>query len=185
MDLAACRRAAIESLSENLTDGFVSPIFWYAIAGLPGIVLFKVVSTMDSMVGYKTPLYLRFGWCGARLDDVMNWLPARINWLLLGLCAALLPGYSGSKALRIGWRQHALMPGPNSGWSEATTAGAIQRRLVGQIFKRGQLVTDLWLGDPNDPPAGDDSDVRRTSVLMTITGLCATALALLAIAAIH
>jgi adenosylcobinamide-phosphate synthase len=185
MDLAACRRAAIESLSENLTDGFVSPIFWYAIAGLPGIVLFKVVSTMDSMVGYKTPLYLRFGWCGARLDDVMNWLPARINWLLLGFCAALLPGYSGGKALRIGWRQHALMPGPNSGWSEATTAGAIQRRLVGQIFKRGQLVTDLWLGDPNDPPAGDASDVRRTSVLMTITGLCATALALLAIAAIH
>ena len=88
MDLAACRRAAIESLSENLTDGFVSPIFWYAVAGLPGIVLFKVVSTMDSMVGYKTPLYLRFGWCGARLDDVMNWLPARINWLLIALCAA-------------------------------------------------------------------------------------------------
>ncbi len=185
MDLAACRRAAIESLSENLTDGFVSPIFWYAIAGLPGIVLFKVVSTMDSMVGYKTPLYLRFGWCGARLDDLMNWLPARINWLLIALCAVPLPGFSGRKALRIGWRQHALMPGPNSGWSEATTAGAIQRRLVGQIYKRGQLVTDLWLGDASDPPAGDASDVRRTSVLLTITGLSATVLALLAIAALH
>jgi adenosylcobinamide-phosphate synthase len=96
MDFAACRRAAIESLSENLTDGFLSPIFWYAVAGLPGIVLFKVVSTMDSMVGYKTPLYLRFGWCGARLDDVMNWLPARISWLLIALCASPLPGYSGS-----------------------------------------------------------------------------------------
>ena len=111
MDLAACRRAAIESLSENLTDGFVSPIFWYVVAGLPGILLFKVVSTMDSMVGYKTSEYLRFGWCGARMDDVMNWLPARITWLMIALCAAVLPGCSAAKALRIGWSQHALIPG--------------------------------------------------------------------------
>jgi adenosylcobinamide-phosphate synthase len=185
MDFAACRRAAIESLSENLTDGFVSPIFWYVIAGLPGIVLFKVVSTMDSMVGYKTPEYLQFGWCGARLDDVMNWLPARFNWLLIAACAAPLPGYSALKALRVGWLQHALMPGPNSGWSEATTAGAIQRRLVGKIWRRGKLVTELWLGDPADPPAGDDSDLRRSSILLTIAGMVAAALAVGAIAAIH
>ena len=185
MDFAACRRAAIESLSENLTDGFVSPIFWYAVGGLPGIVLFKVVSTMDSMVGYKTALYLRFGWCGARLDDAMNWVPARINWILVALCAAVLQGYSGAKALRIGWRQHALIPGPNSGWSEAATAGAIQRRLVGQIWRQGKVVTDLWLGDATDPPAGDELDVHRASVLMTVTGLFATALAGLDIISIH
>lgn len=185
MDFAACRRAAIESLSENLTDGFVSPIFWYAVGGLPGIVLFKVVSTMDSMVGYKTEQYLRFGWCGARMDDVMNWLPARINWLLITICAGLLPGASAAKALRMGWRQHALIPGPNSGWSEAATAGAIQRRLVGQIWRRGKLVTDLWLGDANDPPAADDSDIRRASVLVTSTGLLATGLAMAVIAAIQ
>jgi adenosylcobinamide-phosphate synthase len=185
MDFAACRRAAIESLSENLTDGFVSPIFWYVVAGLPGIVLFKVVSTMDSMVGYKTPEYLRFGWCGARLDDVMNWLPARFNWLLIAVCAAPLPGFSCPKAMRIGWRQHALMPGPNSGWSEATTAGAIQRRLVGQIWRHGKLVTELWLGDANDPPAGDDADVRRSSILLTIAGMVAAGLAIVAIVAIH
>jgi len=70
----ACTRAAIESLSESLTDGFVSPVFWYALGGLPGLIIFKVVSTMDSMVGYKTERYLRFGWCGARADDLMNWL---------------------------------------------------------------------------------------------------------------
>ena len=186
MDLAACRRAAMESLSENLTDGFVSPIFWYAVGGLPGIVLFKIVSTMDSMVGYKTPQYLRFGWCGARLDDVMNWLPARLNWLLISVGAAIVPRCSPAKALRAGWRQHALLPGPNSGWSEATTAGAIQRRLVGQIWRRGQLVTELWLGDERDPPAGeDDSDLRRVAVLITTTGLLATGLAVLAIAALH
>src|SRR5215467_11979036 len=69
MDIAACRRAGIESASESLTDGFVSAIFWYALAGIPGILLFKIASTMDSMVGYKTPRYLKFGWCGAHLDD--------------------------------------------------------------------------------------------------------------------
>jgi adenosylcobinamide-phosphate synthase len=119
-------------------------------------------------VGYKTPFYLHFSWCGARLDDVMNWSPARINWLLTAFCAFLLPGYSGSKALRTGWQQHALMPGPNSGWSEAATAGAIRRRLVGQIWRHDQLVTELWLGDANDPPAGDDTDVRRAAILLTI-----------------
>ncbi|MGC2111198.1 MAG: adenosylcobinamide-phosphate synthase CbiB [Candidatus Korobacteraceae bacterium] len=185
MDLAACRRAAIESLSENLTDGFVSPIFWYVVAGLPGILLFKVVSTMDSMVGYKTSEYLRFGWCGARMDDVMNWLPARITWLMIALCAAVLPGCSAAKALRFGWCQHALIPGPNSGWSEAATAGAMQRRIVGQIWRHGKLVTELWLGDPADPPAGDDSDIRRASVLVTVTGLVATVLAVLIIVALH
>src|SRR5207342_1161092 len=94
LDGGGCRRAAVESLSENLTDGFVSPVCWYLLAGLPGLVLFKVVSTMDSMVGYKTPRYLRFGWCGARLDDVMNYVPARLTWLVIALVASILPSFS-------------------------------------------------------------------------------------------
>jgi adenosylcobinamide-phosphate synthase len=171
MDIAACRRAAIESLSENLTDGFLSPIFWYAITGLPGLVLFKVVSTMDSMVGYKTPRYLQFGWCGARTDDAMNWIPARLTWLLLSALAALLPGYSGRKSFLVGWRQHAVVPGPNSGWSEAATAGAIQRKLIGPIWAEGRLVTEIWLGDPSDAPAGDGADLRRAALLVALTGL--------------
>ena len=146
MDGAACTRAAIESLSENLTDGFVSPVFWYAVGGLPGLIVFKVVSTMDSMVGYKTERYFRFGWCGARTDDLMNWIPARITWLLLGAVAWVLPGYSGRKALMVGWRQHAIVPGPNSGWSEAATAGALERRLIGPIWAGGQLVTHPVVG---------------------------------------
>ncbi len=174
MDVAACRRAAIESLSENLTDGFISPLFWYVILGLPGLVLFKVVSTMDSMVGYKTPLYLRFGWCGARTDDLMNFIPARFTWLLLSFLCLFLPGTSARKALRIGWQQHAILPGPNSGWSEAATAGALERRLLGPIWAKGVLVTDIWLGDLNDSPAGDDSDLKRASVLIGAAGvLCA------------
>jgi adenosylcobinamide-phosphate synthase len=177
MDAAACRRAAIESLSENLTDGFTSPLAWYAVAGLPGLVLFKVVSTMDSMVGYKTPRYLRFGWCGARLDDVMNYVPARMTWLLIAAVAAVLPSCSGRKALRIGLEQHAILLGPNSGWSEAATAGGIERRLVGPIWMDGRLVTDIWIGDPADPPAQSHADVVRGLTLVITSGLAGTLIA--------
>jgi adenosylcobinamide-phosphate synthase len=185
MDEAACRRAVIESWSENLTDGFVSPMFWYVLAGLPGLVLFKVVSTMDSMVGYKTPRYLRFGWCGARLDDVMNLVPARLTWLLLALTAFFLPGGSSLGALRTGLRQHGVLPSPNSGWSEAAAAGAIRRRIVGPIWRDGVLVTDLWLGDPNDPPAGHHQDVRRAAALIVGCGLLTTAIAIGVLVVFH
>jgi len=168
MDAAACRRAVIESLAENLVDGFVSPLFWYALVGLPGLLLFKVVSTMDSMVGYKTPRYLRFGWCGARSDDLMNWLPARLTWIVMIVAACVLPGTSAAKAFRIGWCQHSIVPGPNSGWSEATIAGALQRRLVGPIWQNGQLVTSVWLGDAPDPEAGLPDDFTNACHFLII-----------------
>jgi adenosylcobinamide-phosphate synthase len=178
MDLAACRRAAIESLSENLTDGFTSPIAWYVVGGLGGLVLFKIVSTMDSMVGNKTPRYLRFGWCGARMDDVMNFVPARLTWILISVVAIFVPRCSAAKAFRIGWQQHAILPGPNSGWSEAATAGGIRRKLIGPIWMGGALVTDVWVGDTGDPAAGvDATDVWRASVLVCATGLVFAALA--------
>jgi adenosylcobinamide-phosphate synthase len=177
MDAGACRRAAIESLSENLTDGFASPLFWYVIGGLPGLVLFKVVSTMDSMVGYRTPRYLEFGWCGARLDDVMNYVPARLTGLLIAALAAVLPRCSGRKALAVGLQQHAVLPGPNSGWSEAATAGAIQRRLVGPIWMQQRLVTETWLGDAGDPPVETRDDLTRAVMLITLTGMAAAAVA--------
>jgi adenosylcobinamide-phosphate synthase len=173
MDAGACRRAVIESLSENLTDGFVSPVFWYVLAGVPGLVLFKVVSTMDSMVGYKTERYLRFGWCGARLDDALNWLPARLTWLLLAASAAVVPGCSARDALRIGWSQHGVFPSPNSGWPEAAAAGGIRRRLLGPIFAGGALVTDLWLGDPSHAEAQSAEDHARARALVTTCGLLA------------
>ncbi len=182
MDGAACRRAAVESLSENLTDGFVSPLFWYVLAGLPGLVVFKVVSTMDSMVGYKTPRYLRFGWCGARLDDLMNYLPARLTWLIVTAIAAMLPGCSGGKAWTVGLRQHGLLLGPNAGWSEAATAGAIQRQIVGPIWLNGVQVTDLWIGDPSDPPLATAADVTRAMVVVGLSGLSAAAIGVLALA---
>ena len=182
MDAAACRRCGVESLAENLVDGFVTPIFWYCLAGVPGIVVFKVVSTMDSVVGYKTECYLRFGWCGARLDDLMNLLPARLTWLLIAGAAALTPGGSSKGALAIGWRQHAVVPGPNAGWSEAALAGAIRRRLVGPIWLDGLLVTDLWVGDPAAPAAATSADCRlaRQTVLVTAAIVVGAAIFLLA-----
>ncbi|MDE2845950.1 MAG: adenosylcobinamide-phosphate synthase CbiB [Gemmatimonadota bacterium] len=178
MDAAACRRAGMESLSENAVDGFIAPLFWYTLLGLPGIVLYKVISTMDSMVGYRTPRYVRFGWCGARLDDLFNLLPARLTWLLLAGVAFLLPGYSGRKALSVGWRQHAMVPGPNSGWSEAGAAGAVQRRLVGPVRQDGKLVTEIWIGDEGDPEGGRAGDLRRMCVLVVVTCLVTVVLVL-------
>ena len=86
---------------------------------------------MDSMVGFKTPRYRAFGWCGARLDDVLNFLPARLTYIWMVLVALLLPGCSARKAMLVGWRQHALVPGPNSGWSEATGLAAAYLFLSG------------------------------------------------------
>ena len=179
MDSAACRRAAVESLSENLTDGVVSPLFWYVIGGLPLLVLFKIVSTMDSMVGYRTPRYLRFGWCGARLDDAMNYLPARAAWLLIAAAAAFLPGCSARKALSAGLADHAVLPSPNSGWSEAAAAGALQRRLIGPIWSGGELVTSLWIGAPADAPLSTAADYDRAARLVSVAGLVAALMAAL------
>ena len=182
MDGPACRRSAIESLGESLVDGVVSPIFWYAVAGVPGIVLFKTVSTMDSMVGYKTARYRDFGWCGARLDDLLNLLPARATWLLIGGAAVLIPGASAREALRQGWRQHAVVPGPNAGWSEAALAGAIRRRLAGPIRLRGRLVTDVWIGNPSAAAGGSEKDYRRArgTVLLAAALAVGSAASLLA-----
>ena len=97
--------------------------------------------------------------------------------------AFLLPGYSGRKALVVGWRQHALVPGPNSGWSEAAAAGAVQRRLVGPVRQDGKLVTEIWIGDENDPEGGQAGDLLRMCVLVVVTCLVAIILAALVLAA--
>jgi adenosylcobinamide-phosphate synthase len=136
---------------------------------------------MDSMVGYRTPRYLRFGWCGARLDDAMNFIPARLSWLLIAVSAVAVPRTSPAKALAIGYRQAGLLPSPNSGWPEAATAGAIRRRLVGPIWRGGQLVTEIWIGDPSDPPASERADLARATALILIAGLIAAALAIAAL----
>ena len=123
-----------------------------------------------------TATYLRFGWFGARLDDVMNYLPARLAWLLIGVCSAAVPACSPFKAWRVGWQQHHVLLGPNAGWSEAATAGGLQRRIVGPIWLRGTMVTDVWIGEATDPQLATRSDVVRAMWLVGVTGLVAAAL---------
>ena len=136
---------------------------------------------MDSMVGFKTPQYLRFGWCGARLDDLMNYIPARIACLLLGLSGFFLPTLSARKAWRIGWAQHDVLPGPNPGWSEATMAGLLQKRLIGPIRKNGAMVTDVWIGDPSDPEGGTVNDIDRAIRATIISSILAVLICLLSV----
>ena len=106
----------------------------------------------------------------------MNYVPARLTWLAIAGLAVLLPSCSGRKAWRVGLLQHGLLLGPNSGWSEAATAGALQRRIVGPIWLKGVQVTDIWIGDVHDPPLETAEDVTRAMALSVLSGLLVAAM---------
>ncbi len=165
LDAGACGRAAVESVAENLCDGVVAPLFWWALLGLPGMVLFKVVNTLDSMVGYRNERYRQFGWASARLDDLLCWIPARLTFGLLVVTAALLPGYSASQAWRVGLRDRHLIASPNAGWSEAAAAGALGVRLCGPIWRHGTLSSSYWIGPEAASEAVGPDDLTRMNRL--------------------
>lgn len=171
MDFAACGRATIESVSENLNDGVIAPLFYFCLFGIPGMLVFKVLSTIDSMVGYRNKRYQNFGWCGARLDDILSWIPARISWLLLSGTASLIPGLSGKNAFKFGWQDYAKLSSPNAGWSEATAAGALRIKLCGPIWREGKLAHDNWLGDVNDREGATFHDIYRMNKLALASAL--------------
>ncbi len=174
LDLAGCNRATIESISENLADGVIGPLFYLILFGVPGMVVYKIVSTMDSMVGYRNESYRHFGWFGARFDDWLNWIPARLTWLLISGTAFLLPGYSAKKAFQIGWSQSSLLPSPNAGWSQAAAAGALQLKLVGPIWRGGELAHDHWMGAPQDRTGATSDDISKMNrIAIGSTGLFA------------
>ncbi|OGG95261.1 MAG: cobalamin biosynthesis protein CobD [Candidatus Lambdaproteobacteria bacterium RIFOXYD2_FULL_50_16] len=156
MDSGAAARAGIESIAENWVDGFLAPLLFFHLFGLPGLLIFKWVSTLDSMVGYKNPKYLAWGGWAARLDDLFVFIPARLSWLLLGFTALLLPKYQGWAGIRLGFSQHHLLPSPNSGWPEATVAGALGVRLLGPVYREGQPHDSPWIGLPEAPEAGQE-----------------------------
>ena len=164
MDEAGCRRACIESLAENLVDGVISPLIYLSIGGVEWLVGFKVVSTLDSMIGYKTEKYEKFGYISARLDDGLNYIPSRLSWVLTALLAALWG--NGKKVLRIGYFQAGLFSSPNSGWSESSFAGALDLKLVGKIEEEGKEVVNQWIGDAEDREGGTEEDVKRAMDLV-------------------
>jgi adenosylcobinamide-phosphate synthase len=139
-------KGVLETMSENLSDGIVAPLFYLLLGGVPLAMAFKAVSTLDSMVGYKNTRHLHFGWASARLDDVLNYLPARITGLLICL-VSLLTGLSAKQAWRI-WRRDGHKPSsPNAGIPEAALAGALQIQLGGPIYYGGVRAEKPFLGD--------------------------------------
>ena len=144
LDRPAIVRAAIESLAENLSDGFVAPVFWFAVAGFPGLVAYKAINTADSLIGHRSERYRAFGWAAARLDDLANWIPARITAALLAL-AAVKEGRAG-EAWSTARRDARLHLSPNAGWPEAAMAGALGLRLGGPRRYGDREVEGAWFG---------------------------------------
>jgi adenosylcobinamide-phosphate synthase len=146
LDEAGVSRAAVETVAENLVDGVISPLFFAAIGGAPLAVAFKMVSTLDSMVGYKDDEYLLFGKASARIDDAANFIPARISMLVIALAAALL-FKSGKAALSTAVRDRRKHSSPNAGYPEAAFAGALSVQLGGPNYYQGDLVEKPYIGE--------------------------------------
>ena len=172
LDRGGVVRATIESLAENLTDGVLTPLWALCLFGLPGLIVVKAVSSLDSMVGNRTPRYARFGWAGARSDDLAHWLPARLSVPLIALAAWLLREHP-RLAVHSALRDHGRLPSPNSGWSEAAFSGALRVRLLGPIDKHGVRVNEEYMGEPDWPAHLGADDLRRGLRLTLAAGLLA------------
>ncbi len=159
LDQAGVCRAAIESLAESLCDGVVAPLFWMGLLGLPGAAAYKAINTADSMIGHRSERYLAFGWASARLDDLANFLPARLSGYLIVLSAAAVAKASPRKALEVMHRDARKHKSPNAGWPEAAMAGALGLRLNGPKSYGEEQIDDVWLGSGR--PIATPDDIHR------------------------
>ena len=166
-------RGVVETVAENTVDGIIAPLFFLLLGGAPLAMAYKAVNTLDSMVGYKHEKYRAIGMVSARLDDVANFIPARLSWLLLGV-AAFLCRKDGSRALQIGWRDRYNHSSPNCAWSEASVAGALGIRLGGPNDYFGERVEKPWIGDAQRDISVDD--ISHTIRLMWVASTLALAL---------
>ena len=171
-------RAVVETVAENTVDGVIAPLFFLLLGGAPLAMAYKAVNTLDSMVGYKHEKYRAIGMVSARMDDVANFLPARLSWLLLSI-AAWLCRLNPARAFRIGWRDRRNHSSPNCAWPEATVAGALGVRLGGPNDYFGQRVEKPWIGDETRAISVDD--ISQTIRLMWV----ASTLALSVFALMH
>ncbi|HUL07016.1 MAG TPA: adenosylcobinamide-phosphate synthase CbiB [Candidatus Acidoferrum sp.] len=178
---AGVARAALESLAENFSDAVAAPAFWALLLGLPGILAYKAVNTADSMIGYRTERHEHFGWAAARLDDLLNLVPARLAGAVLCGAAFLLSREQGRAAGQAMWRDARKHHSPNAGWPEAAMAGALGLALGGPRVYDGELVDDAWLGDGGRTDA-TSADIRRGLKLYVIA--CALQAAVVAVVAI-
>ena len=159
-------KATVETVAENTTDGVISPLFWALLGGPVLMWGFKAANTLDSMVGYMDEKYRDIGWSSAKLDDLMNYIPARLTALLM-VCAAFLTGLDGRNAFRIVRRDHANHNSPNCAWSEAAAAGALHIQLGGTHEYFGKPVEKPTIGDPDRP--AEREDIRKANRLLYVT----------------
>jgi adenosylcobinamide-phosphate synthase len=184
LDEPGVARAAIESLAENFSDGVVAPVFWYALLGLPGLLAYKAVNTADSMIGHRSPRYEAFGWAAARLDDLLNLVPARLSAALIGVAAAMT-GRSATRAAAAALRDARLHKSPNAGWPEAAVAGALDVALGGPRRYGTLAVNGAWL-NPDGRSEANAADINAAirlveaawTILLALTVLIALASAL-------
>lgn len=148
MDGPAISRAAIESAAENFSDGVVAPAFWFLLAGLPGLMVYKITNTADSMIGYRTPALEQFGWAAARFDDLLNWVPARLSALILCAAFGRWPGWA------LLARDARLHRSPNAGWPEAAMAQGLDVALAGPRSYDGTLRDFPWVWPDGNRMAG-------------------------------
>ncbi len=172
LDAAGLTRAAVESVAENTSDAHVAPLLWATVGGIPMVLGYRAVNTLDSMIGHRSPRYARFGWAAARLDDAANYAAARLTAALVVACAPLVGG-SPSDAVRAWRRDAARHPSPNAGVVEAAFAGALGVRLGGPTAYQYELQIRPTLGDGMPPSV---ADLRRAVRLSRAVQAAATML---------
>ncbi|QDY69552.1 adenosylcobinamide-phosphate synthase CbiB [Qingshengfaniella alkalisoli] len=170
LDEAGIARASIETLAENLSDGVVAPLFWGTILGLPGMACYKAINTLDSMIGHKNKKYRSFGRFAAKLDDLANWIPARLTGLILCLTTS-----DPQTALRVMWRDARSHRSPNAGWPESAMAAARGVRLSGPRAYGDATSPEPWLNenapDPSAPTIYASLHHYRRALFVTLGGL--------------
>jgi adenosylcobinamide-phosphate synthase len=174
MNAAEVARGAIESAAENLSDGVIAPIFWYLILGLPGLLFYKITNTADSMIGHRTPRHEEFGWAAARLDDVLNWVPARITAALI----ALSHGWTDAAPIL---RDAPLHRSPNAGWPEAAMAVVLGVALSGPRSYHGKVQDYPWVNPDGARQIGPVQIDRAVTALWRAWGLMLAVVAPLAL----
>jgi len=170
LDAAGLTRAALESVAENTSDAHVAPLWWGALGGVPGLLVYRGANTLDAMIGHHSPRYERFGWAAARFDDVANYVPARLTGLLVAVCAPVVGGSPRSAVTS--WRRDAAKhPSPNAGVAEAAFAGALDVRLGGPTRYAHRTELRPTLGDGRAPELGDLS--RSVTLSQAVQALAA------------
>ncbi len=177
---AGVARAAIESLAENFLDGTVSPLFWFVLFGLPGLLIYKAINTLDSMIGHRNERYEYFGKFAARLDDAANYIPARLTGVLIAACSVFLPKADVGAAFRVLFQDAAKHKSMNAGWQEAAMAGALGISLAGPRQYGGKLTPDDWMNAAGRKECGAEDITHALELYRVCAGALVVILLVLA-----